>query len=292
MEIPAFGLSVEGFSRGADKTFLHVPQLKLALDAGLCCGRQARAVFLTHTHADHSWDLPFMAKRRDGVDLFVPRESVGKVERFIEASMVLNLEEGVEYRRELMPYVIHGVSPGDRFELPKECGGPGMIVEVFDLIHTAPCRGYGISRSKKRLAERLRGLTGKEIAARRAAGEVVEEMVSEPMFAFLGDTSCEALALPQNAGLFKFPVIIVECSFVPLEDAREGSSAAAAERVEAKKDRHVHWSELRAVVEAHPEITFVLIHVSLRYDSAAVLRFFDGLGIKNVIPFVNDRRHT
>ena len=40
----AGGYQIVGFSRAADRTFFHVPEMKIALDAGGCRGRQPDTV--------------------------------------------------------------------------------------------------------------------------------------------------------------------------------------------------------------------------------------------------------
>ncbi|MGW4474720.1 hypothetical protein ACWENQ_34060 [Nonomuraea sp. NPDC004354] len=54
--LPGTRLTLTGYSRANDKTFFHVPELKLALDAGLAEGRQVDTVLLMHTHLDP--DIP------------------------------------------------------------------------------------------------------------------------------------------------------------------------------------------------------------------------------------------
>jgi ribonuclease Z len=38
-KFPRAGLTLTGYSRSADKTFFHIPELQVALDAGMCRGR-------------------------------------------------------------------------------------------------------------------------------------------------------------------------------------------------------------------------------------------------------------
>jgi ribonuclease Z len=50
-----------GYSRAADRTFFHLPEMRMSLDAGGCRGRQPDFVFVTHAHNDHSMDVWYMA---------------------------------------------------------------------------------------------------------------------------------------------------------------------------------------------------------------------------------------
>lgn len=280
------GLTAEGYSRGADKTFLFVPQLSLGLDAGLVCGRKPRTVFLSHTHTDHSADIAFLCKRRFGsVDVFCPKEAVSLVENAVRASVEMNLD-GDAFDRSRMPFAVHGVGDGDRFELPHSSGQ--YVVEVFALQHSCPCVGFGVSRRKKKLAQHLRGMAGHEIAARRAAGETVDEEVIEPLFVFNGDTSIAGLV--RNARIFEYPVVITECSFYPIN-----MDSGEASKIEMKKDKHTAWEDLRAVVKAHPATAFILIHASLRHNTTEqILEFMATQKAEhpNAFPFINKRTNT
>jgi ribonuclease Z len=51
-----------GFSRAADRTFFHLPELRMSLDAGGCRGRQPDFVFITHAHNDHSMDVWYISQ--------------------------------------------------------------------------------------------------------------------------------------------------------------------------------------------------------------------------------------
>eukprot|EP01105_Mastigella_eilhardi_P022641 TRINITY_DN5601_c0_g1_i1.p1 TRINITY_DN5601_c0_g1~~TRINITY_DN5601_c0_g1_i1.p1 ORF type:complete len:309 (-),score=75.41 TRINITY_DN5601_c0_g1_i1:1002-1928(-) len=275
-------LSVEGYSRAADKTFLYVRELRLALDAGVCGSRTPPWVFVTHAHEDHIGDMPFMAKRKDGVVIFCPDKSKEALEALVRATVKANLcnFKGDGWREDLFRCKFHGLKPGEVFEIP-EMGSMGASVEVFECFHSAPCIGYGVSLRKKRLAARMQGKPGKEIAAARARGEVVDEVVLEPVFAFLGDTTVEAFT--RSPRILEFPVVITECSHIPV---------GADEEVESKRDKHTHWNDLSSIVEAHPNTTFVLIHWSLRYTIAEIENFFGSLPSppKNVVLFLNDRK--
>eukprot|EP00727_Mastigamoeba_balamuthi_P010048 m51a1_g5666 hypothetical protein (303) ;mRNA; f:917104-918120 len=269
-------LVLEGYSRAADKTFLHAPALHLALDAGLVAGRQPPYVFVTHSHPDHILDIAFLARRRLGVDIWCPQGLVEKLRAWIVATVELN----ARFNPDLVRYRIHGVRPGDSFELNAD-----THVEVFGCVHSTECVGYGFSLVKKRLAERFRGLAGPEIAAARLRGEEVSERVVEPMFVYLGDTNCEVYA--NEPGVLRFPVVVAECSFVPIKG--KNASDCSEAKVEAKKDRHTHWDDLEPVVRSNPAVTFVLIHFSLRYSSSDVYGFFEEecreKSISNVVVF-------
>jgi ribonuclease Z len=282
-EIPGTTLTLTGYSRANDKTFFHLPGLRCCLDAGLCEGRQVDTVFLTHTHHDHAKDIDYLASKSTGVDLYAPAEAIGYLEASIRASRELN------YLAPFDPSLagelrIHGVRGGEQLPFGKR---GSHSVRVVRCLHKIPCVGYCFSEKKRRLKpefEQLKAqLTEKNqlrelgplLSQKRKAGIEVEEEVLAPLFAFLGDT--DARVFEQNPWLFEYPVIITECTY--LEDQ---------ERERAERNGHTLWSQLRPVVEAHPNTIFVLIHFSLRYSDAEVLAFFQqeaarGAGLQNVV---------
>ncbi|MFF5264310.1 MBL fold metallo-hydrolase [Actinomadura viridis] len=285
--IPGTEFTLTGYSRANDKTFFHIPQLRCSLDAGLCEGRQVDAVFLTHTHHDHSKDLDFLASKA-GTDVYLPAEAMPYVKSYLRASAELN--HGAGYDPTLAEGArLHGVGQDDEFTF----GRRGHHVRVVGCEHKVPCVGYAFSESSKELrpeyAELRRTLVdegrggefGRLMARKRREGVQVEREVRRPLFAFLGDTHVSVFA--RNPWLLDFPVVITECTF--LDDA---------ERERAERVGHTVWSRLRPVVEAHPGTLFVLTHFSLRHSDREVLAFFRrerekaGAGrLDNVVPWVH-----
>ncbi|GAA4091531.1 MBL fold metallo-hydrolase [Actinomadura miaoliensis] len=266
--IPGAELTLTGYSRANDKTFFHIPELRCSLDAGLCEGRQVDTVFLTHTHHDHSKDLDYLAAKASGTDVYLPAEAVPYVESYLRASAELN--HGAGFDPALAGgYRLHGVRRDDEFVF----GRRGHHVRVVECRHKVPCVGYAFSERRKALRPEFEELRrslvregrGKEfgriMARRREEGAEVDVVVRRPLFAFLGDTHVDVFE--RNPWLFEYPVVITECTF--LDDA---------ELDRANRVGHTVWSQLRPVVEAHPETLFVLIHFSLRHSDREILTFF------------------
>jgi ribonuclease Z len=268
--MPGSGLTLTGYSRANDKTFFHVPQLRLGLDAGLVEGRQPETVLLTHTHLDHSKDLDFLAVRDGGVDLYVPVEAEDYVHGYLRAATELN--QAAAYDPGLAGARVHGVRPGERFTFGRRDKHTARVIECR---HKVPCVGYIVGERRRELTPELAALRetpdfGRLVAARRAAGEPVDREVDRALFAYVGDTHVSVLEDADWLG--GVPVVITECTF--LDDAE----AERADRV-----GHTLWSRLRPVIEAHPATTFVLIHFSLRHADADIVDFFAGVDLPNVV---------
>jgi ribonuclease Z len=126
--MPGSGLTLTGYSRANDKTFFHVPQLKLALDAGLVEGRQPETVLLTHTHLDHAKDLDFLAVRPGGADLYVPAEAEAYVHGYLCAATEVN--QAAAYDPSLAAGArVHGVRPGDGFTFGRRGAHTARVIE-------------------------------------------------------------------------------------------------------------------------------------------------------------------
>ena len=161
--IPGTNLTLTGYSRAFDKTFFHIPELKLCLDAGLCEGRQEETVFLTHTHHDHVADIEYLAGRGQGATLYVPEQARDYVEKYIRAKRELNHMSG--YNEELAaPYTLKGVRGQNEFEFGKK---NQYHVRVVQCIHRVFSVGYCVSEKKTRLkAEYIKMKTELEKAGR------------------------------------------------------------------------------------------------------------------------------
>lgn len=147
---------------------------------------------------------------------------------------------------------------------------------------------------------------GQRMGAMRRAGLVVDVDEAAPRVAYLCDTTvqvfgpCEACCagrpeactfaqserapfgqrcMPsreaelQRRAILACPAVVVECTFL----AAAGMSEAEAE-AEAIMRGHVSWSQLRPVVMANPDTTFVLVHFSERYKDADVRDHFAAKG--------------
>ena len=274
--IPGTDLTLVGYSRANDKTFFHVPELRCALDAGLCEGRRVDTVFVTHTHHDHVKDLDFLAAG-PGTDIHLPAAALPHARAYVRASAELN--HGPAFDPDLSGADrLRGVRGGDEFV----SGRRGHHVRVVECVHKVPCVGYAFSERRKELRPEYQELRrellrdgrgaefGRVLAGLRQEGDEVERETLRPLFAFLGDT--HPSVFDREPWLFDYPVIITECTF--LYDT---------ERERARRIGHTVWSELRPVVEAHPANLFVLTHFSLRHSDREVVEFFRERGPDNVV---------
>ena len=266
--VPGTDWVVQGYSRSANKTGFAIFSLRLMFDAGVPTKKNVGAVLLTHSHADHSFQIPCIAMgHRNPCSVYCPVEMVEPLRLMCRASQSLNDCTTLLTDDQV---VACGVSPGDIFE---HCVKKNKVfVRVVPCYHEVPSVGYELSQETQRLKPEFQGLEGSKLAALKKNGVSITEMVRQKRMTFLGDTTIDVFS--DTSILEDLPVLFIECTFV--------NDIVSPE--EAKRRGHVHWRDLRPVVESHPHTTFVLIHFSKRYDAKFLEETF--APFENVYPWV------
>jgi ribonuclease Z len=269
MKIPNSLFTLKGHSRGSEKTGFFIPQLKLMFDAGITTPYDPQMVLITHCHLDHSQALPMIlasaaVSTRPSPIVCCPRPSLKLFEEFVHAAYKLNYNISSGTQKQFV-----GVDHGDVIPLEKT----GFFVKVYRLVHSVPSVGYGLFEDRCKLKPEFTSLSGKEITQLRAQHIEVMDSVPKPIMAFVCDTGIDAFK--QSPELLSFPFIVVECTFFE-EELLEL----------AHQSQHIHWKDLRPIIESHPKITFILIHFSMRYADLNVLQHYID-GIPNVNLWMN-----
>ena len=261
--VPGTDWVLQGFSQSANKTGFAIFSLKLMFDAGMPTEKNVRAILLSHSHSDHSFHVPTLAMgHRESCTVYCPQEMVQPLHTLCRASQSLN--DCVPLVGDEQVQAI-GVSPGEVFSYcTKKSSKQALQIRVVACCHTVPSVGFEISQTKTQLKPEYRGKQGFELAALKKEGHVIHETVRQKKMTFLGDTNIDVFQ--DESILADLPVLVVECTIVDdvlsPQDTRERG--------------HVHWYDLKPVVERHPSTTFVLIHFSKRYDAAYLTSYFAG----------------
>ena len=194
------GLSLWGRSRAADSTAFIVPELGLALDAGaIISSAKPHTVLVTHSHADHCFRLTHLWSRDKVPDIYVPEESLKFVLKYVDTCVELS---SCSDTFEMQPNCkVIGVNSGELISLRKD---KSILIEVFEMTHSVPCRGFGVSRIKKKLKTEFKSLAGKEIADLRRRGVEVMEETRYPLFVFCGDTTSRVFEI--SPSILAYPV--------------------------------------------------------------------------------------
>lgn len=266
--------TLTGFSRSAEATAIFVPEMDMILDAGTVVTQtKFRRMFVTHGHSDHSLQIPLMYSPSSPapVDIYVPNESVPYFNNYLTSAQSLNDHDDEKANATCIKrYRLHGVIEKQIIDLDK-----AYHVEIINCYHNIPCVGYAFYEKRNKLKSEYSKLNNKQIQELKAQGVSITEQLIIPLFAFLGDTTPDIFSPNTHSAkvlLNQMPVIICECTFLEGEQSNDKG--------------HTHWHGLKPIVEQHPEITFVLIHFSLKYRREEIVKFFTEQSLKNVIPFV------
>ena len=278
-------LSLVGLGLSADASAYFLPELGIALDAGLhVSSLLPKTVLLTHGHRDHIGALPVHMSK--GAMCLVPRPIEPLVNRFLLAEAQLNYGDANQTDEEtilaLGEFNVVGVDDGLRIMLPKEkyMGSPTPIgIQVFSAPHKVgiPACSYGVFRQKQRLKPEFQEMSKSEIGAflreKRASGSNEEENLSitesydEGVIFYTGDTTITLLRERWKEILPKYKYIIHEVTFL----GPPSSDLDASVRAKG----HTHYAQLHPWILAFPQTTFICVHWSLRYSKEEILNWFE-----------------
>lgn len=142
-------------------------------------------------------------------------------------------------------------------------------IETIPCTHSVPCNAYGIIKIKSSLKEeyftiidgKKKCILNKSDFEERKKNNTMNEIKDvklNPQFIFFGDTDHNVFYNNHDI-IKKYPNIIVECSFFCTNTIKK-----------AKKDKHMHFTNLERIINEFNTTNFYLIHVSKRYNSSFI----------------------
>ena len=256
-KIPNTSWSICGYSRSAYRTGFYIPELNLMFDAGPQNVNKPEFILITHSHIDHIACLPMtLIEVPHIVQIYGPSKAEEKVVNYINAMFSVNALSTINVLNYRFQY--KGVEKNDMFSI--DANKSKITVEVFKCDHAIQTVSYGLSETKRKLMEEFYGRE-KEIPSLKKLGiEVTHEVLTKKL-AYVCDTSIKVFDI--NPTILEYPVIFIECTFLSDDEIQN-----------AIDTKHIHWSQLKPIVVANPNITFVLFHFSQRYRDIEIDEFF------------------
>lgn len=237
---------IQGVSVAGEQAVVHVPELDLVFDIGLC-PRPALAsptVALTHTHMDHVAGLPYWFSQRHF------QKMPGTARCLAHPKMVEPLRRmmasWVDLERQRTPHEIVPIEPEGEFQLR-----PNVFVRAIEVSHTTPALAFAVIERRSKLREEFQGLSQDRLRELRTEGTEITRTVEIPLIAYTGDT--EPGDFLHRDEFRDAQVVITECTF--FEDEH---------RDRARIGKHIHVEDLRPLLDSWKARDVVIAHVSRR----------------------------
>jgi len=252
-KIPRTDWTIQGFSRAAHKTGFAIFSLKMLFDAGLPTKKTPQIVLLTHSHSDHSFNIPCIAMgHKQKCPIYCPREMEVPLKLLCRASQSLNDCKPLIAEDQVITV---GVAPGESILYKR------IKINIIGCCHSVPTVGFELVETRQVLKPEFVGAQPAFLKQQKCSGVAITDARDIKKFTFLGDTNVDVF---QDKTVLESPVIMVECTILDMEVSPR----------ETHRRGHMHWEHLRPVVESSPDTLFVIIHISGRYSPDFIREFF------------------
>ena len=249
-ELRVGGLTFTGITRGGIETCLMVKDLGLMFDVGMCPPGALKypTILVSHGHADHLGGLPYLVSQHGLMSspppvVHMPEEIVAPIEQILACwSQIEDFTLKADLR---------GHKPGARVPV-----GRDLTALALRTSHRVPSLAWVIERTSHRLRPEFVGREPREIAALRAAGEVITDAHVEPILCVTGDTRIE---------LFDEHEVVRRCKVLVHEVTSWDDRRDAAV---TRKWGHTHLDEVVLRAEQFTGEALVLVHRSMRHTRA------------------------
>jgi len=267
------GFVVEGYSRAAHRTGILIRGLDIILDAGLDVQKAFTHVFISHQHYDHVIYLPqYTFNVVDGqiINVISTDEILSNIKPWfasaIRMTKDINLKATIDSVLSIASTKFISLEFEKYYEFKN--GSEEWRTELFKCSHSVDSVGFGFQVKKNKLKKEYEGIAQREIKKIKSEGIDITYPIFEKIFLFLGDTDKRII---QNEKIFEYPTIIMECTYI-YDD----------EKILAKKNKHIHWDDIKEIIQSRQCIQFILIHFSMKYSTTEIKEFFNKQELKNL----------
>jgi len=236
---------LQGISIAGEQTAVHIPELDVAFDVGLCPRPVLSAPYiaLTHGHMDHVAGLPYYFSQRIfqkmGTGTCICHEAIAQD---VQAMM----GGWVDLEKQCTPHNIVPIAPDGEYQIK-----PNIVLKAIEAKHTVPALSYVVMEHRRKLLEKFTGLPQAELRDLKISGTEITQTIKIPLVACTGDTEIgNHLYRPE---FINAPIVITECTFFESEHKKRASVG-----------KHLHIDDLAELIQSWKAEHVVITHTSRR----------------------------
>lgn len=229
--------NIEGISIGNQQTGIIIQDLKIQLDAGFFHNKDINHLLITHGHADHIKAITdIIQNNTKKINIICPIFLEHFLKKYLNCFFQMVSLQPNNNKLSKLTVWNNNIN--------------NVIIEQFPVKHSVKCVSYGIITKTKKLKNEFKNLTGMQLAELKKTTNITETSFNHEIL-YATDLDHSSLkTLPFN--LYKN--IIIECTFFLPEHLSE-----------ARERYHLHWEDIKPIIQKYPDTNFLIIHVSPRY---------------------------